>query len=790
MSSFIKILALLLVGSFSAAGAATTNKTPILRGLLQSDLDGGLKSVTNALNLNLVGQATVASNVMVNGYHTTGSGSESIYALGLIVSGTGFYTDGNLFTVTTDGTLRADNITAANGALIHGPFQALEGADVMRLTNSGTAANSLLLAFPQARPVVIAFNPHSITNTRATIAYNPTNSYQGWARLTLTADGDLTFRPNNFAALVLNDTNAVFGTNVSTTGLKVDGPLTYYDWAVATNGVLALPAWNTGHGLPSNPGIHFYNTNGNEMGSIEMWADHAGASKPETLLKSQRNIAFIPGGDGLNDAGVQMGNSGNTFEQIYLQYDDDPTGAAPFDGVSAWPLGRSKRLGFASRNATGVLGDGAYSESFAGILGKGAATNIIAGLKAGADQLGSLWFYSSMPQYNSGNQLNTYPGISIGHTLTNGWYLKGALVQEGTVTASSAYAYDFQGAYAQIVDAASATVAITTTKLPGGTTNYQDGHLIIRSGPWTVSSLTFPAWVWMNEAGTLTAPSSLAAGKVLDIRLGAIGADNTNILASYTLGTYPFAYDTDASAFFTAASISDATMKLAVNNLVIAAKAHGWWTLCDSIYPFVGGNSTAHSKDLKAAHNITWSGTITHDANGVKGNGTTGYGDTGYNTSSGGGVLTQNSAHLFCYLREANPTACRLMGHTDSPFCALEHQTSGLDIDGLNDAALHDPAVSADLRGNNLGTRTASGASVLYYNDGANSTSTTTASTGLGNGKLFICARESGGSAASFSDATFAGASFGAGISSGIATLMFADWRAYQTTLGGGRKVP
>lgn len=46
MSYFTKAIALLLV-SFSSFGAATTNKTPILRGLLQGNLDGNAQQITN-----------------------------------------------------------------------------------------------------------------------------------------------------------------------------------------------------------------------------------------------------------------------------------------------------------------------------------------------------------------------------------------------------------------------------------------------------------------------------------------------------------------------------------------------------------------------------------------------------------------------------------------------------------------------------------------------------------------------------------------------------------------------
>jgi hypothetical protein len=108
-------------------------------------------------------------------------------------------------------------------------------------------------------------------------------------------------------------------------------------------------------------------------------------------------------------------------------------------------------------------------------------------------------------------------------------------------------------------------------------------------------------------------------------------------------------YDADAQDFFTRAGITDATQKSAVNTLVLDLKAASIWTPMKAIYPFVGGTSSAHSHNLKSSsYQITWSGTVTHDSNGITGNGTTGYGDTGLNAST---QLTVNSSAIGIYSR-------------------------------------------------------------------------------------------------------------------------------------------
>lgn len=114
-------------------------------------------------------------------------------------------------------------------------------------------------------------------------------------------------------------------------------------------------------------------------------------------------------------------------------------------------------------------------------------------------------------------------------------------------------------------------------------------------------------------------------------------------------------YDTDAQAFFTAAGITDTTQKNAVNQLVLDLKSYSIWSKCIAIYPFVGGDSTKHSYNLKntAAYQITWSGTVTHDSNGVTGNGTTGYGDLGINPST---QMTADDTHMSLYCRTAGAT--------------------------------------------------------------------------------------------------------------------------------------
>lgn len=96
-------------------------------------------------------------------------------------------------------------------------------------------------------------------------------------------------------------------------------------------------------------------------------------------------------------------------------------------------------------------------------------------------------------------------------------------------------------------------------------------------------------------------------------------------------------YDSDAEAYFTAASITDTTEKDAVNQLVLDLKGTGsttnnndLWTGMSAIYPVSPTSLSAASFNLKdpTSYEITWFNSPTHATTGISGNGTQ-YGDTG-----------------------------------------------------------------------------------------------------------------------------------------------------------------
>jgi hypothetical protein len=120
---------------------------------------------------------------------------------------------------------------------------------------------------------------------------------------------------------------------------------------------------------------------------------------------------------------------------------------------------------------------------------------------------------------------------------------------------------------------------------------------------------------------------------------------NTNINTYYSI--YPS--DSDAAAFVSAAGITNSTQMSAVNTLVTSLKSSGVWAKMKAIYPVVGGNATAHSKNLKnpSQYNLTFSSGWSHSSNGMTPNGSA-YASTSLIPSS---ALSTNSTHISYYSR-------------------------------------------------------------------------------------------------------------------------------------------
>lgn len=232
--------------------------------------------------------------------------------------------------------------------------------------------------------------------------------------------------------------------------------------------------------------------------------------------------------------------------------------------------------------------------------------------------------------------------------------------------------------------------------------------------------------------------------------------------------------DSDAAAFVTAASISSAPQKAAISTLVESLKAASLWTRFYAIYPFVGGNSTAHSKDLKAAYNITWAGSPTHNANGVTGNATDARGDTGINLFSIGAT---NSVSGYIYSKTTTPTdgAYFFGATTATTRFALARASGNLGFHGPNSLTNSGwAAAGGDFRKHFAINRSSSTDRQLYA--GATVSAGTDAVVSAPNGQLRLLCRESVGSPANYTNANLAFAAFGS-------SLTEAEWTAFRAII-------
>jgi len=311
---------------------------------------------------------------------------------------------------------------------------------------------------------------------------------------------------------------------------------------------------------------------------------------------------------------------------------------------------------------------------------------------------------------------------------------------------------------------------------------------------WAVSSVTGSGTTW-----TFTLGSAAAGGDVLlcsyDSTTGATLDTASNELVTFTDSSITntlSTYDTDASAFFTAAGITDTTQKNAVNQLVLDLKAASLWTKMAAVYPFVGGTASTHKWNLKnpadtnGAYRIVWSGTVTHSANGFAGDGSTGYGNTFYNPSG----ITAGSFSFGYYSRDAASLTTGSpveMGCKQYPaYAILQSRTSDSNTGIIGDFT--NGAVTAT---GNAGDRlqavsmTATNARVRYRDGTSLASSTTSDTTTPPSLNMYIGAENNSGVAAdAFSTRTIAFAYISSGLNGTEMTALKTAVNAFETTLG------
>ena len=249
--------------------------------------------------------------------------------------------------------------------------------------------------------------------------------------------------------------------------------------------------------------------------------------------------------------------------------------------------------------------------------------------------------------------------------------------------------------------------------------------------------------------------------------------------------------DADALAFITAATITDSTQKIAVDNLVKDLKTANIWTKMKAIYPFVGGTATTHKfnlkdpRDLDAAFRLSFNGGGVHSSTGYAGNASNAWANTYLNAQS---VLTNSNLHLSFYSRTASTAVAYsseiLVDTTYGSGASWLALRTNNKITGASYFSAGNDAISV-VTGNTIpgfviGSETSSTLRKFYHNGGAIATNTAYDVNALPNAYVTLL----GYSAGSNSGNETAFASIGDGLSDIEAAALSTAVQNFNTTLG------
>jgi len=259
----------------------------------------------------------------------------------------------------------------------------------------------------------------------------------------------------------------------------------------------------------------------------------------------------------------------------------------------------------------------------------------------------------------------------------------------------------------------------------------------------------------------------------------------------------PFAFggitfDPDAQAFITAAGITDATQKSAINTLVLDLKSYSLWTKMKAIYPFVGGTATTHKfnlkdpRDLDAAFRIIFIGGFTHNSNGVTGNGSNAVAYTALVPNT---RLTVNNTHISVYSRSAEALDRSEIGCSNSflPILGLSVFTqTGLltQFDGYDFTTHRITGANLDGRGLFLGSIINSTSQKLYKNSTSIATQTASQTQGLPNTyEITLFGRNDSGNVSGLSSRNLAFSTIGDGLTDAEVSNFYTAIQQFQTSL-------
>lgn len=245
--------------------------------------------------------------------------------------------------------------------------------------------------------------------------------------------------------------------------------------------------------------------------------------------------------------------------------------------------------------------------------------------------------------------------------------------------------------------------------------------------------------------------TATASGLLLPATVKAAGEASSAMLLARIQGGGEPVYDPAAEAFFVRQSVLGVPVsdgrKTLLNAVFASLRTAGLLSILDVLQIHASENGTTGRQNLiQDLYNSTAvnSPTFTVDR-GYAGNGTSSYLNTNFNPSVVVGAnFVRNSASMGLYSRTSRASVNAAdMGASNTvktfikPDSTIATPTPGFQFAGNENAASSDGVHHGSL-GHFAGSRTGASAVALYFN-GAQTATSTTASTGITDGNIFIC---------------------------------------------------
>ena len=248
-------------------------------------------------------------------------------------------------------------------------------------------------------------------------------------------------------------------------------------------------------------------------------------------------------------------------------------------------------------------------------------------------------------------------------------------------------------------------------------------------------------------------------------------------------------YNTYAINFIAVTGITASDQQAAINQLSYDLVNTGLMDKMLAVYPFVGGNATAHSFNLKDPRNadtafrLTFSGGWTHSSTGILPNATNTFANTYVNTLSN---IPQERHHVSYYSRTATMLSSRteIGSNNNSTFFQFMIALSTGFYSGGGSVAAAFTTTGTGL-GFWVGNKVSFADRRAYRNGVLEGQVTTSVTTFLSNFPLYIGARNnSNGAATQFSNKECAFCSIGYDLTDAEVATLYTIVQNFQRTLG------